>query len=165
MNKKIFKTVTDENVSLVDNTTGEVLGFKHRKVCVTQEEFIKIYLNQIDELTGCLEDGLYAVMFAVWKCSEFPQDDSEGNIFYNSPYFKKTCRKLGVTMSDNAINMSLTRLSKRGVLKRLSRGVYMLNPKWFVKGNITERTRMEIIVEFSGDGSCQEKDLGNEKDE
>lgn len=150
MAKKIWRTETDTNIGEVNMEDGNLIRFKQKKVCETQEEFIKIYFDSINELTGGLEDGLYAVMFAVWKCSSFSQPNDEGNKFYNTPMFKEECRNMGIKLSDNAINTAITRLEKRGVIKRLQRGCYLLNPKYFVKGILTSKTRMELCIEFNG---------------
>lgn len=150
MARKIYKTITDTNIGEVDIETGELIKFKQTKVCETQEEFIKVYFDSIAELTGGLEDGLYAVMFAVWKCSSFSQLSDEGNVFHNSPAFKDQCRKMGINLSDNAINTAVTRLEKRGVIKRQCRGNYLLNTKYFVKGVMSSETKMQLIVEFNG---------------
>lgn len=149
MTREKWRTVTDHNIGEVDLSNGELLGFKQTKVCETQEEFIKIYFEHIEELTGCLEDGLYAIMFAVWKCSTFSQDDSEGNMLYNNILFKEECRRItGKDISDNAINTYIARLEKRGVIKRKYRGCYLLNPKYFIKGTLSDNTRMQLIIEF-----------------
>ena len=149
MAKKIFRIKTDDSVSMVDSETGEMLGFKKTKICTTQEEFIKVYLDQIGELTGCMEDGLYSVMIAAWKYSNFCDDDKqEGNIFHNDFFFKKLCRDLGLNKDDSAINTAVYRLNERGVIKRISKGTYILNPKYFVKGTLTNKTRMEIVIKF-----------------
>lgn len=147
MGRKYFTTKTYKNISLSNNETGEELGFYQKRECKTQREFIKVYFDCISELTGCLEKGLYATMFAVWKYSTFT-NNYEGNKFNNDKGFKDECRRLGINKDDKAINTDIYRLAKRKVLRKVSKGLYILNPKYFAKGTLKEDTNMKFEVEY-----------------
>ena len=89
----------------------------------------------IEELTGRLEDGCYSILFAIWKYSYFPNDSGlDGNKFNNDKGFKEECKNLGINKSDRAINTAVYRLAQKGIISPISKGIYMLNPKYFAKG-------------------------------
>jgi len=36
------------------------------------------------------------------------------------------------------------------ILIRKSRGMFVLNPRYFVKGQMTPKTRLQLVVEYEG---------------
>jgi hypothetical protein len=164
--RKHWETKEDEVIGEVNTHTGELLGMKKTRVCITQEELIKVYFNSIEELAGCFKDGLYKVMLAVWKYSHFPDgSDFEGNKFNNDKGFKEVCKKLGYDKDDDAINTAIYRLTQKGIIKRYAKGMYILNPKYFAKGTVTDDTRMKLSIEFDGKKKDEQSNGENEEEQ
>jgi len=148
---KKFRTVIDPTKVIVDNETGEVISAVAKRVCDTQEEFIKIYLNSIDDLIS-LDNRMFQVLMVCLREAKFCDDkNQDGNTLYNFKDFKEKCRKLiDNELSDKAINMYVSRLASMQILIRKSRGMFVLNPRYFVKGQMTPKTRLQLVVEYEG---------------
>jgi hypothetical protein len=148
---KKFRTIIDPTKVIVDNETGEVVSAVAKRVCDTQEEFIKIYLNSIDDLIS-LDNRMFQVLMVCLREAKFCDNkNQDGNTLYNFKDFKDKCRKLiDNELSDKAINMYVSRLASMNILVRKSRGEFVLNPRYFVKGQMTPKTRLQLIVEYEG---------------
>ena len=148
---KKFRTVIDPTKVIVDNETGEVVSAVAKRVCDTQEEFIKIYLNSIDDLIS-LDNRMFQVLMVCLREAKFCDDkNQDGNTLYNFKDFKDKCRQLiDNELSDKAINMYVSRLATMQILIRKSRGEFVLNPRYFVKGQMTQKTRLQLVVEYEG---------------
>jgi hypothetical protein len=148
---KKFRTVIDPTKVIVDNETGEVISAVAKRVCDTQEEFIKIYLNSIDDLIS-LDNRMFQVLMVCLREAKFcDEKNQDGNTLYNFKDFKDKCRNLiDPELSDKAINMYVSRLASMQILIRKSRGMFVLNPRYFVKGQMTPKTRLQLVVEYEG---------------
>jgi hypothetical protein len=148
---KKFRTIIDPTKVIVDNETGEAISAVAKRVCDTQEEFIKIYLNSIDDLIS-LDNRMFQVLMVCLREAKFCDDkNQDGNTLYNFKDFKDKCRKLiDNELSDKAINMYVSRLASMNILVRKSRGEFVLNPRYFVKGQMTPKTRLQLVVEYEG---------------
>ena len=84
----------------------------------------------------------------IWKYSSL-NSDNQGNLFYNTAVFKQYVRDYGLDMSDSAINLYVSQLTKAGFLIKKCRSMYLLNPNYFFKGRLSDRTRIDyhIVVE------------------
>ena len=120
------------------------------KTCKTTEEFVKIYLNAIDEMMK-LDHRLFQTLMVCFKTCSFCDDDNpDGSIVINNAPFKDLCRKAigpdkdGNLLSYDAINNNISRLAKMKILLRYKcRGTYILNPILFVKGTIPEEVHIK----------------------
>lgn len=147
---KRFRTIIDNNKSILDHTTGELSIYK-KIICETPEEFIKIYLNCIEDLVQ-LDRRMFQILMVCLREAKFCDEKSkEGNILYNFADFKDKCRKhVDNELSDKAINMYMSRLASQKLLLRRGRGTFILNPLYFAKGRITDETRWQLLVEYNG---------------
>lgn len=148
---KKFRTEIDPTKVIVDKETGEVLSAVAKRVCETQEEFLKIYLNSIDDLIT-LDNRLFQILLVCLKRAKFSDGkNKEGNEIFNNDKFKYECRKLiDPTLSNNAINKYVSRLTASNMLIRINKGSFILNPRYFVKGTMTPKTRLELVVQYNG---------------
>lgn len=146
MTKK-YRTEIDTEHFIV-NTDGEIESMVVKKICETQDEFMMTYLNSIDELIG-LEKSLFQILICCWKLSSFSSITEEGNIINNTPIFRQRCRELGVEMNDNAINIAISKLKAKNILIMMCKGTYLLNPKYFLKGTMSKKSRMQLITEYT----------------
>ena len=130
---------------------GEILqDFVIEKKCNTQEEFLKIYINSIDDLAS-IDHLTFQVMLIVLKRARFcDKENKDGNEFFNNDNFKKEVKdKLGLK-KDNTVNKYVSNLAKAKILLRVNKGSYILNPRYFARGKMTDKTRMELIVKYDG---------------
>lgn len=141
-----FITEKSEGYSLVDNTTGEIkeLNIKRK---ITQQDFIMVFLQSIQEFMT-LDGVLIKILWVLWKeCSFNPENTNEGNIITNDLYLKNKIRKCGLEVTDNAINTYFARLAKYNILIKICKGRYMLNPKYFFKGRLSDASKMTLTFE------------------
>jgi len=142
----MIKTVTNKEYSLVHNDTGEIVEFKQVKK-VKQEEFMLLFLAAA-ELLNQLDGTSIKILIFCWKYSTFNNNvEKEGNLIYNNVYFKDKLRESGLTYSDNTINIYIGRLCKKNLLIKKGRGVYMLNPEYFFKGTLNDRSKLRMTLE------------------
>ncbi|MBO6232816.1 MAG: replication/maintenance protein RepL [Clostridia bacterium] len=133
----------------VENTdTGEVLG----AIAITKtqkiEDFIIVFLKSLPILSD-LDGNSMKVMQACWILSSFnSKQNCEGNVIDNNPAFKDSVRKLGYDVSDGCINNSISKLCKKEALIKRCRGSYMLNPTYFFKGTLTDRSKLQSLLTY-----------------
>lgn len=143
-----FVTEKSKDYSLLDNRTGEILEYRQTKK-VTLSEFMMIFFASYTDmlkLTG-LE---IKVLMCIWAHSSFNSKNSnEGNIIHNDMSFKENCRKDGLDTTNANIDNVFSKLNKAGFLIKKCKGAYLLNPKYFFKGTLSDRTKLQfnIVVE------------------
>lgn len=134
--------------SLVDDSTGELLEYKQTKK-VSMEEFIMVFFAGCPELMKLTGVEL-KVLICCWQKSSFnPVSDNTGNIIFNGASFKEFCREQGASTSDANIDNAICALNKKGLLLKKNRGEYLLNPKYFFRGTLSNRSKIDLrfIVE------------------
>ena len=88
-------------------------------------------------------------MQACWILSSFnSRSNAEGNVVDNNPAFKENVRKLGYDLPDGSINNSISKLCKAGALIKRCKGSYMLNPTYFFKGTLTDRSKLQSLLTY-----------------
>lgn len=128
--------------SLLDMHTGEILEYrKARKVSV--DEFMMVYLSSYSEVLK-LTGMQMKVLWCCWRYSTFNDKNcSMGNIVHNDSFFKENCKKDGLNTSDAVINNAFSYLVKQGFLIKKCKGTYLLNPKYFFKGTVSDRSKIQ----------------------
>lgn len=131
----------DKNKIVVNQSTGEVEEVRvFRKV--SAEDFIMLYFMS-DEVLMSLTGFQWKLLYQCWKhCSINPEGEEEGNIINNTPYFKMLLKAAGIKASSSTINAEMSKLAKRNILISKGFGVYIMNPIYFFKGRLTDRTRL-----------------------
>ena len=148
--KNNYITVEVEGKKILDEEHG-TLDKMYAKINVgSQEEFLKIYINSIDDLAS-IDHQTFQVMLIVLKRAKYSEkDNTYGNEFYNNDNFKEEVKtKLGLK-KDNTVNKYVSNLAKAKILLRVNKGSYILNPRYFARGTMTAKTRMELIVKYDG---------------
>ena len=85
-----------------------------------------------------------------WKYSSYNSTNyAEGNIVHNNPSFKEFCRQDGLVTSDANIDNAISTLCKKGLLIKRCKGEYILDPRYFFKGKLSDRSKIKytFIVE------------------
>lgn len=143
MKYKIFSKVSDESCILNKNT-GELTDLVQKRK-IMQDDFILVFLSTIPEFFS-LNGGEIKLMMALWRLSTFnPQYSNDGNIVVNNPNTKDKIRKMGLNVSDAVIDNGFSKLSKIGCIIKQCKGMYLLNPKFFFKGTLSDATNMQLI--------------------
>ena len=78
----------DNSKFIGSKETGEILqDFVVEKTCDTQEEFLKIYLNSIDDLSK-IDHQTFEILLIILRRARFvDKDDVMGNEFFNNDIF------------------------------------------------------------------------------
>lgn len=139
-----YTTVTDPDYSLLDKHTGEILEWKKTKV-VSIDEFIIFFFASIPQLFR-LKGLQMKILMCCWKASSYNDVETEGNIVYNNKLLKDYIRSCGLDLTDGAIDVIIHYLVKEEMLIKRCRGAYILNPKYFFKGSLSKRSKLELRV-------------------
>lgn len=148
MANKIFTKIPDPNLSVVNTNTGEIVsGVAHVKVD-TIEEYIMCFLGSIPQVTK-LDGNTMRVLMWCWKFSSFNPSIPEANTIVNDKAFKNRIRSEGGDLSDSVIDKSIHTLAKVGMLIRRCKGNYFLNSKYFFRGTLSNRAKLQYNVSFN----------------
>lgn len=140
--EKIVSEIS-KDYSIVDKNTGELFDYKQTKK-VTIDEFIMVFFASYPELFK-LKGVPLKVLMCCWKRSSYnPMCEEEGNIVCNNTSFKEACREYGLDTSDANIDNAISLLAKRNLLIKRCRGEYLLNPKYFFKGSLSSRSKLDL---------------------
>lgn len=142
-----YITEKSDDYSIVDKHTGELLELKQTRK-LSLEEFIMVFFSSYPQLFR-LKGLQLKVLMCCWKHSTYnKENDTNGNIVHNNTSFKEHCREEGLELSDASIDNAISSLCKTGLLIKKCRGEYLLNPDYFFKGSLSQRTKvmMQFIV-------------------
>lgn len=146
MAKNKYITEKSNDYKLIDVHTEELLDYNQTKKILI-EDFIMVYLASIPEMF-CLQGQQLKLLMAIWRLSSFNKAWCEdGNIFLNDQSTKEAIRKMGLTMSDSSIDVGIHKITDKGLLVKLGKGKYLLNPKYFFKGTLSDRSHIRLSVE------------------
>ena len=137
-----FVTQTDQDYSLLDNHTGEIKEWKRTRV-VSVDEFIMVFFASMPDLFK-LKGLQLKVLMCCWKHSSYHEVEKEGNIVHNDKLLKDYIRSCGLDITDSAIDVIIHNLAKANILLKKCKGTYMLNPQYFFKGRLAEKSKLEL---------------------
>ena len=141
-----YITEKSKDYSLVDNHTGELMELRQTRK-LSLEEFIMVFFSSYPELFK-LRGLQLKILMCCWKHSTYnKENDNSGNIVHNNASFKEHCREEGLQLSDASIDNNISALCKSGLLKKKCKGEYLLNPDYFFKGSLSQRTK--ILMQFT----------------
>lgn len=150
-----YITEKSDDYSIVDNHTGEILDLNFTKK-ITLDEFIMVFFSSCPRLMDLTGNHL-KVLICCWKHSSYnPENEERGNILHNGPGFKSACRENGLDISNAAIDNAVSALCKKGFLIKKFRGEYLLNPQYFFKGRLSNRSKVRVnyVVEPEKDSNA-----------
>lgn len=145
MAKKIYTQITNPDLKVVCTTTGEIVSGVSTVKCDSIDDFIMCFLSSIKEVAP-LDGNSIRVLLFCWKFSSFNYNIPEANIIVNDVDFKERLRLNGLNLSDASINNAINKLYKAGMLQKKCRGKYTLNPKYFFKGTLANRSKLQLNV-------------------
>ncbi len=146
MTRNKYITEKNKDYKLVDVHTGELLDYNQTKK-IPIEDFIMVYLASIPEMFS-LQGQQLKLLMAIWRLSSFNKAwCEEGNIFLNDQSTKEAIRRMGLTISDSSIDVAIHKITDKGFLIKKGKGKYLLNPKYFFKGTLSDRSHIKLSVE------------------
>lgn len=136
-----YITEKSETHALLDKETGEIRDLNITKK-VTLDEFIMVFFASYPELLK-LSGLQLKVLMCCWKYSTYNANNAEeGNLLHNNAYFKQYCNEDGLNVPDASIDNAISFLSRKDLLIKRCRGEYLLNPNYFFKGKLTDRSKI-----------------------
>lgn len=109
---------------------------------------IMVNLKSIDNLIN-LDGNLIRLLLCIVYCEELSLlDKDEECCFYNNKLFKNHIREANLDLTDGAIDVYVSQLTKQGFLIKKCKGCYMLNPNYFFKGRVRDAAQMSLTLEF-----------------
>lgn len=150
MTKKVYTQTDVPEFKVVNTVTGEIISGISTVRCESIDDFIMCFLSSIREVAA-LDGNSIRVLLYCWKYSSFNYNLPEANVIVNDKDFKSTIRKNGLDMSDAVINNCFMKLSKAGMLLAKCRGKYILNPKYFFKGTLANRSKLQVNIIYDGE--------------
>ena len=131
-----------KEVNNVDFTTGEILTTETTIIKkVNADEFIQVYLDDISGLLRISSKTEMAVLTWLWKYSVYAEEGQPGNMVSLSPVLFESIKNSS-DLSDGTIRNAMSDLKKKNLIISHDkfRGTYYLNPKYFFKGKLSDRT-------------------------
>ncbi len=137
------ETFVNPDYQIVDKHTGELKELKQTRT-VTLDEFIMIFFAGCPDLLK-LRGIHLKVLICCWKFSSYnPENETEGNLIHNDPMFKEKCRTFGLDAPSASIDNAISYLGRNGYLIKKCKGAYLLNPKYFFKGRLSDKSKIDI---------------------
>ena len=138
--------------TIVDQFTGEILSAEKTIIRTVRntDEFIQVYLNDMKGLMDINSCSEFKVLMWMWKMSDFLDEKQFGNaigisgLLFNR--LKKECN-----IKDQTVRNTISSLAKKGLLIKDDniRGTYYLNPKFFFKGALSDRTKcLTSVIQY-----------------
>lgn len=134
-------------LSTINNQYGEIVSGVSTFKCKNVEEFIMCFVNSLRHVVK-LDGNTIRVLMFCWQYSTFRPDVVEANIIYNNKILKRYIQDSCPTMSNSVIDRAFSTLVKHGLLKRIGRGTFTLNPQYFFKGTLNDRAKLIAKIEY-----------------
>ena len=116
----------------------------------SEPDFVKLYIDCICNFKG-LRKGLSPIFIALLKYMTYAdiEDEYGGQVIAVNSYIKQQIAKsLGYTGIES-INKALTDFVKAGLLKRIARGTFQVNPQIVGKGNWKDIKNIRATFDFN----------------
>jgi hypothetical protein len=141
-----MKKMFIQEVNVITSQEDEVLKERRTQVGFFESEppYVKLYISDIVKLSG-LPIYVNDVLLHLVK-----------NMGYNNivPMYKPIkeliCNELGIKL--NTINKAIQELNDKGILLRMHRGLYMLDPMIFGRGSWKDVKKIRMTIEYNEEG-------------
>ena len=151
----------DEHKVVVDERTGEATKLMRKHNAHTETDFFIMYLRpwlaaSENDVSRKIKVFIHCIMCS--SLSRASSADGEGNYFHVSDVIESV-KKEDAVISDNNVRVSINRLCAEGFVVKAkkwdekkdcfveTRGKYYINPKFGIKGKITEKTYLKLVIE------------------
>ena len=141
----------------IDHETGEITKTKHTLQFTAEPNYVKLYLDCLGTFTQNegLEKSLNALLIETLQYMTFANKKQQ--VYLNSEIKSEICEKTGKSIA--RYNQALTTWVKEGILKRVGRGTYKVNPWIFGKGDWRDIEHLRTTFYFDEGKLTIEKTL------
>jgi hypothetical protein len=137
--KKIAKTETN---TIIDAKTGEIIATEQTTISYGEKEpaYVKLYVDDVVRLVGLPPSTTTVLMEII------------GNIGYQNifaayaPVKRMICKTLDINI--NTLNKAIQNLYQKGILLRVERGVYIVDPNLFARGKWEDIKTLRLTIEY-----------------
>lgn len=138
-----------DNVS-VDYSTGELLSLE-RSITTDLDSYMLLYMLCTPNMPR-LSNAEKLLVLMCWKNSIYEESwDSRGNIFYIGGSLKDKCISAGIIRTYQQFYVVMMRLVRWKLFIKKDKSMFVLNPKYFPKGRITDNTRLGLNITFNAE--------------
>ena len=140
------RIISDKKV--IDRETGEILHEEHitERKCESEPDFIKLYIDDLGTLMG-LTPAEMGLALNMAKNMTYADDELGSCVFMTGLLKKKICETVGIK-NNTVINRLLLQLKNKGIIYRVDRSVYRMNPYFFGRGTWKDIEKIRMIVEY-----------------
>lgn len=134
-----------------DKETGELLEHTEDryKVVSIEPNYIKVYIDAMSYFITAEEQGMEtSLLFEMAKRMTYANDAAPNQVAMVGSIKKGIAKQLNTTVG--SLDVVLTRLIKKDLVRRIDRGVYELNPIIFAKGDWSSIRKIQM--EWSEEG-------------
>ena len=147
-----------EQSTYINNETGEIKTQEEKKVIriPKEDEYIKIYIKTIGVLHN-IPASADKILLEIIKYTSY-----NNRIILTKPVKQDIANNLNISLS--RVNNYITTLIKKNILIRKDRGMYILNPYIFGKGNwhdiynLRKELRLDVVFK---EGEIEILEAGN----
>lgn len=129
--------------------TGKIVSAKTVYNIKTEPEYVKLYINCVLTLNG-LRKGLSNIFLAFLPYMSYADANSEDGgqvIFINKAMKNIIAKKLNIGLE--SINKAVSEFTKTGLFKRLSVGMYQINPNIVGRGEWKDIKNIRATFDFA----------------
>lgn len=142
-NQGKIKKVTESETIVTDSQTGEILqSTKELGIVrvVAADEFIKVYLSDISGIIGIGSGKDRDILACFFQIAGYGTNE----FFAVKSVKEKIATALNTTLGN--IDNAIKKFCSKNILIRKDRSVYILNPKYFFKGEDIKRNEVLTLV-------------------
>lgn len=151
-----YITKKSKDFSILDRNTGDLLDY-NQTMRVPVEKFIMVFFASYPEIMQ-LEGQKVKILMICWLKSTF-SEENKANRIVNNKDFKETVRSYMPKVSDSTIDLAFSTFVKRGLLIRVCKGLYELNPSYFFRGKLSDRTHIKYSFEVDPSDKAKEESI------
>lgn len=141
-NRKIIQ----ESIKIIENENGETVRKEEQTVYGINREpgYIKLYLDNLLYLKD-LPAGLNTILLSLLKRMNY-----QNEVILNAGIKRIMSEEIKLSLS--SINNAISKFVTAGILIRIEKGVYLLNPHLFGKGEWANISKIRLEVVFDPKG-------------
>lgn len=146
-----------ETKTEIDYETGEIKKSEvlNKSFGESEPDFVKLYVSDIvrlKELPPAADKVLMEIIGQMGYKNMFPA---------YAPIKRVMCKVLNMSM--NTLNKSITQLHEKGILIRVEKGIYLVDPNLFARGHWDDIKKVRLIIEY--DANTGKKELKSDAPE
>jgi hypothetical protein len=135
--------------TVIDSETGEIKQQTESRTFTYGKEpdFIKVYLDNI-MLLAEIPNWISKVLYELIKAVTYAE---KGHFIVINPAYKRLIAE-NLGMKTQSVTNAINTLSKQNILIKRDRGLYLLNPHYFGRGDWKDIARIRYEIELTPTG-------------